>query len=148
MGLSQKPSTSLPLNYASAVIDTTANVASLLFSQWQHRSWASTWLLVTAQTTNTASGYSRTTNPNKTLAGSPDRGHHCGLRWPLRSVWPTTAAQPTDSHMAFDSNMSHGHQHCRRTSDPDMAPSGSTDPDITMALDGSTNHTDQNGPWQ
>lgn len=58
------------------------------------------------------------------------------------------AAQPTDIHVALGSNMSHGDQLSRRTSDPDMAPGDSTDPDITMALDGSAGHTDHNDPWQ
>lgn len=88
--MSQKPSMSLFLSYASAIINVTANMASLLFSQPERGSWTFTCFLTTAQTMNLSPASRRTTDPDKALRDSPDHRQHHSLRWhyrPLMSAW-------------------------------------------------------------
>lgn len=88
--MSQKPSMSLFLNYASAFINVPANVVPLLFTVSQSGSWTSTWFLTTAQTINMVPASSRTTGPEKALRGNLDHRQHHGVRWQHR---PLTSAR-------------------------------------------------------
>lgn len=97
-----------------------------LHSWWEHKSWASTHFLVTAQTTNMVSCYNRTKDPDKTLGAawtadinkasgdSAGHSHQYVPRLqhdPQTPAWPQAAAQTMDIHMALSGNMGHGHQH-------------------------------------
>lgn len=88
----------------------------VLYNHQEHRSWASTWLPVTAQPTNSTPDCSRTTDPDKALkealtmgisvasGGSADHVHqrappHAMAAWPMdirTSTWLQPTAQTTD----------------------------------------------------
>lgn len=136
-----------------------------LHSQQEHVPWASTRFLVMAQTTDTAPRCSKTMDAGEALRGSP-----------RMSTWPQVAAQAAHISMASDCSKAREHQHghrlqsrpqtptwplvvawamvintdsgCSRTTDPDMALSGSTDTGITMASSGNAGHSHQRDLWQ
>lgn len=126
-GVLQKPSRSLFLSCASAVISITAKVILLaLYSQGEHRWWTFTWSLATAQTMTpppTAVAAQKEIRPSETAQtmniymvsdGHAGRSRQYGLQWqynPWTSTWLQVSEQTTTIHTAFSGNARHEHQH-------------------------------------
>lgn len=123
-GLSQKPSTSLPLNCASIVSYWyhSKNIFLVPHSQWEHRSWASTLFLAIARTMSTAHWYNRTMNQiglsaawdqDITMAsGAVSYSDQYGTRKQHGpQTWLQAVAQTLNFCMGFGGNLDHGHKH-------------------------------------
>lgn len=131
------------------------NSCLAFYSQWEHGSWTSSWFLATAQTTNMAPGYNRTTDPKKALRGITGASHQ-NVSWkqhsPQTSGWSQAAAQTMDLLLAFGGTCATiSKQTQLRDYGLSMALRSSMGLDTTMAS--STAHSGQyglqwpHGPW-